>query len=308
MPLVVQAPPPGRAGGPDRSGPGPWDNDVVVHRVEADGRVERLATFDRAGVPTVARMSDGRLIAAFQSFPVDDDRHFDRVAVRMSSDDGRTWTSPEPIVVDGLEAGLARPFDPTLVPLPDGGIRLYFTSSRAPDVSASVPAIYSARSRDGVHYAFEPGVRFAVAGRIVIDCAVALHRGVFHLIAQDNGTHEQMMEAEREHRPLPGGFGYHATSADGLTFTRVADVTLPPQDRWLGNMQSDDGRLAFFGTGPGPWPVVSADGTTWERDRSASRVPGADPGAVRLRDRGWLIVATSPPRPGTPSDLRRNTR
>jgi hypothetical protein len=254
-------------------------------------------------------MPDGRLIAAFQSFPADDNRNFDRVAVRFSSDEGHTWTVPDPIVVDGLEAGLARPFDPTLVPLPDGRVRLYFTSNRSPGFGASVPAIYSGVSRDGIHYTFEPGVRFGVEARIVIDCAVALHRGVFHLISPDNGTTEELMATERERRPSPGGHGYHAVSDDGLRFRRIADVILPSQrDHWLGNMQSDDGRLVFFGTGPGPWPMSSEDGTSWERDPKAARVPGADPGIVRLKGGGWLVISTSPPRPGTPSDHGQNGR
>lgn len=292
---------------PDREGrPGPWDSDVIVYRLGENGRSQRLATFARAGVPTVARLQNGRLIAAFQHFPKDDDRNFDRVAVSFSNDEGRTWNEPEAIVAEGMEAGLARPFDPTLVPLPDGRIRMYFTSNRSPDFRRSTPAIYSAVSDDGVHYQFEPGIRFEVGGRIVIDCAVALHEGEFHLIVPDNGTAEQMAAEQRERRPPQGGgSGYHAISWDGLYFVRVADVTMPSRDKWLGNMQSDGNRLAFFGTGAGPWPVVSKDGTRWEVDGSAVRIPGADPGAVRLKDGGWLLLVTSPPRPGTASERNR---
>ncbi|MBI5693317.1 MAG: hypothetical protein HZC55_24830 [Verrucomicrobia bacterium] len=320
--LVASAQPTAPKRGPDHSGPGPWDQDVLVYRVEAGGRSEPLATFARAGVPTVARLRDGRLLAAFQHFPADDDRHFDRVAVCFSSDEGRTWTAPRPIAVDRMEAGLARPFDPTLVPLPDGRIRMYFTSNRSPDFRRSTPAIYSAISSDGVNFEFEPGVRFGIEGRIVIDCAVAWHDGRFHLFVPDNGTTEEF-RPEGGPRPKggpgspppgpgaprrepPGGNGYHAISGDGLTFERVADVKLPtPRDRWLGNVQSDDGRLVFFGTGPGPWPRVSADGVAWTTSEAPVRVPGADPGAVKLRDGSWLLLVTGPPRPGTPSALRR---
>jgi hypothetical protein len=290
---------------PDPTQPGPWDNDVVVYQVGRDGRMERLTVFERAGVPTVARLPDGRLIAAFQHFPQDDNRHFDRVAVRFSSDEGRTWSTAVPIIVDGMEPGLARPFDPTLVPLPDGRVRLYFTSNRSPDFRHSTPAIYSAISTDGLRYVFEPGVRFAVEGRLVIDCAVALHDGVFHLIVPDNGTAGDMMLGQQRREPPRGGSGYHAVSRDGLTFERVADIALPSRNRWLGNMQSDRGRLVFFGTGGGPWPVTSADGASWEPDTNPVPAPGADPGAVRLRDDSWLLVVTGPPRPGTPSDRRR---
>ena len=45
--------PPGQA---NRNRSGPWDNDVLVYRVAADGTAEKLATFERAGVPTVARL------------------------------------------------------------------------------------------------------------------------------------------------------------------------------------------------------------------------------------------------------------
>ena len=295
--------------GPDRNRPGPWDNDVLVYRVAAGGELEKLATFERAGVPTVARLKDGRLLAAFQSFPQDDNRNFDRVAVRFSSDEGRTWTKPEPIVVEGLEAGLARPFDPTLVPLPDGRVRLYFTSNRSADFRRSTPEIYSAISTNGIHYTFEPGVRFGIEGRVVIDCAVALHEGVFHLIVPDNGAAGDFMaRPQRGQQPI-GGSGYHAISKDGLKFERVADVKLSStRDRWLGNMQRDAGKLVFFGTGPGPWPVTSTDGATWQTTTTTTRVPGADPGVVKLRDRSWLLLVTSPPRPGTPSAERRASR
>ncbi len=42
-------------GQPNRSRPGPWDNDVLVYAVEKSGVVEKLATFPRAGVPRGGR-------------------------------------------------------------------------------------------------------------------------------------------------------------------------------------------------------------------------------------------------------------
>src|SRR5262249_29236716 len=146
--------------------------------------------------------------------------NFDRVAVRFSTDDGKSWTDPEPIAVDGMGNHLARPFDPTLVPLPDGRLRLYFTSNDRHDsrFAMSPPAIYSAVTSDGLHYIFEPGVRFSIEGRITIDCAAALHEGVYHLFVPDNGTAAEMEENQRRHEPPRGGTGYHAVSRDGLNF------------------------------------------------------------------------------------------
>lgn len=307
--LFAQDVPPAPGRQPDRNRPGPWDNDVIVYRISPGGSPEQLATFERAGVPTVARLKDGRLIAAFQNFPASDDRNFDRVAVRLSDDEGRTWSETKPIMVAGMEKGLARPFDPTLVPLPDGRVRLYFTSNRSPDFRRSPPAIYSAISTNGIDYAFEPGVRFGVEGRIVIDCAAALHGGMFHLIVPDNGTTGEFNGGQDRHQPPRGGTGYHATSQDGLKFERVADIQLPSdRDRWLGNLQSDGGKLVFFGTGPGLWPVQSTDGANWTTLHTSMRFRGADPGAVKLREGSWLLVVTGEPRPGTPSALQRNRR
>jgi hypothetical protein len=312
FPLMAQQPP----AGPGANRPGPWDHDVLVYRLTNEGRAAKLATFERAGVPTLARLKDGRIISAFQHFPKDDDRNFDRVAVRFSGDDGRTWTAASPITMDGMEAGLARPFDPTLVALPDGRVRLYFTSNRSPDFRRSTPAIYSAISTNGIHYGFESGVRFAVEGRIVIDCAAFLHGGMVHLIVPDNGTAEEFFGGMQRHEPPRGGTGYHATSTDGLKFTRVEDVKIPGNHRWLGNAVSDGKLITFFGSVThvpgnsnqhrgGVWSGTSKDGNTWQLSRILD-LEGADPGVVAARDGGWIVAVTGPPRPGTPTARQRS--
>ena len=286
--------------GPDRSRPGPWDNDVLVYRGGQNGTAEKLATFERAGVPTVARLKDGRLIAAHQHFPARNDADFDKVAVRFSADEGKEWTSPKVIRLTGLPEGMRFPFDPTLVPLPDGRVRLYFTSVKGRGFEEHMPAIYSAVSSNGFDYAVEPGTRFGVTGRFVIDCAVVLHAGVFHLFVPDNGTGDPPMN-RRDAPPRPenrprDGVGYHATSSDGLNFTRVEDVKIEGRRRWLGNAQSDGKVITFFGTGePGIWSATSADGQNWKLAETY-HIQGADPGAVKLKDGSWLLVATGPPR------------
>ncbi|MBM3882365.1 MAG: exo-alpha-sialidase [Verrucomicrobia bacterium] len=328
-------PPPVAPRGPDTSRPGPWDHDVLVYRLSGEGRVEQLATFERAGVPTVARLGDGRLMAAHQHFPANDEVNFDKVAVRFSADEGRSWTAAQVMQLAGLPEGMRFPFDPTLVPLPDGRVRMYFTSLRGRRFDEDRPAIHSAVSEDGVNYAFEPGARFGIEGRPVIDCAVVLHRGVFHLYAPDNGVGRVVGGPPRgrpadgarrprsdggpggtERRPPPPGIGgpgpadsgqrpppgtgYHATSLDGLTFTRQPDVTIEGQRRWLGNAQSDGRVITFFGTGePGLWRATSENGRDWQLGPSVPTGPGPDPGAVRLRDGSWLLLGTGPPRPGT---------
>jgi hypothetical protein len=271
--------------------PGPWDNDLWVYRVSPNFEVTRVETFPRGGVPTLARLTNNQLIAAHQHFPENDRTNFDKVAVRFSSDDGKTWRGPEVIRVKGLPERMRFPFDPTLVPLPDGRVRLYFTSLRGRRFEEDRPAIYSAISSNGVDYVFEPGVRFGIEGRPVIDCAVALHKGVFHLFA-----------------PNEMGTGYHATSRDGLSFVRTNDVRIDGRRRWLGNAQSDGKQITFFGTADDPrsslWMATSNDGHEWKIIESPI-LKGADPGAVRTEDGGLIVIGTGPPRPGTPSANRR---
>jgi hypothetical protein len=280
---------------------GPWDNDILVYRVTADGRSTRLATFERAGVSAIARLQDGRLIAAHQHFPADSDADFDKVAVRFSTDEGQSWTSARVIGLTGLPDGMRFPFDPTLVVLPDGRIRLYFTSLRGRRFDEDLPAIYSAVSTNGIDFVVEPGPRFGIAGRHVIDSAVALHDGVFHLFAPDNGPQPQRPGPASE-RPADGG-GYHATSRDGLAFTRVDDVRIAGRRRWLGNALSDGSAIRFFGTGePGVWTATSTDGRVWNNAVGLT-VPGADPGATAARGGGWIVTVTGPPR-GRPDPRR----
>jgi hypothetical protein len=286
------------AGRPNRSQPGPWNNDVLIYRVEANGAIEQVATFARAGVPTIARLRDGRLVALHQHFPADNDADFDKVAARFSSDEGRSWTDAVVIRVAGLPDGMRFPFDPTVVPLPDGRVRLYFTGTIGRRLDLAPPAIHSAISADAVSYTYEPGVRFSVTDRLVIDSAVTVHNGIFHLFAPDNGPAGRPPQPGPRGPSLEPGVGYHAVSQDGLTFVRQPDVRMPGGRRWLGNVVSDAGSLRFFGTGGrgGIWTATSDDGRAWVLSFPVD-APGADPGAIRLRDGAWLVIATGPPRP-----------
>lgn len=280
-------------------------NTLIVSRIvsgvaspaPADGASNELATFASADTSSVARLKDGRIALAFQGFPADDPRAFNRAAMRYSDDDGRTWTHGAPIAIDNLDASLAPPFDPTLVALPDGRVRLYFISFVARGLKPGTPptatAVYSAISTDGVRFAFEPGVRFAVEGRVVLDAAAALHQGVFHIVVPDNGTADEFLERRAKGEAQPGGNGYHAVSTDGLAFDRAADLSLPStRNRWWGNLLSDGDSLLFFGTGPGLWPLVSKDGMSWSVATKPVALTGVDPAVLRIHDEALLVVTT----------------
>lgn len=297
-PPPLQPPTPPTAPRADTSRPGPWDHDVHVYLVNERGGSTRAATFERAGVPTIARMADGRLIAAHQWFPKDDKDAFDTVAVRFSEEEGRTWSDPRSMVFMGLDEGARYPFDPTLVVLEDGRVRLFFTymvGSRK--FSEATPVIASATSDDGIHFTRDPGIRFAIADTPVIDCSAAKVGDTWHLVCP-------VMEGGSTR-------AYHATSSDGLSFTRREDLS--GDMRWLGCMVAVQGGAEFYGTrgpkarGVGLPVAQSTNALAWA-GATTLRVNGADPGVVYLPDGSRVAVVTGRARTGTASDRREPQR
>jgi hypothetical protein len=244
----------------------PWNRNLEIYRSGDGVNFAKAGTFvERAGVPNVILDASARLVAVFQWFPFDNRAAFDRVAVAFSGDDGKTWTKPVQMAVNGMPESLMRPFDPTVVQLADGRYRLYITSNeRGPQAK---PAIYSAISSDAVNYEFEPGARFAPADGAV-DCSVVFFEGEWHLWA-----HNQQANT---------GAGYHATSVDGLAFTQQAMVNVGAGRQWIGNAVVYRYALRYFGSGrDGIWWAASADGANWEL-ATAPGITAGDPSAVVL--------------------------
>jgi len=126
---------------------GRWNRDLV--RMESRDALNfnsPKVVIERAGVPSLARNSKDRLVMVFQWFPFDNQKAFDRMAVSFSDDEGVTWAKPELLEIVGYPEEYIRPFDPTVVSLPDGRLRLYFTvNQEGPD---GKPCICSAISND----------------------------------------------------------------------------------------------------------------------------------------------------------------
>lgn len=263
---------------------GPWNRDIAILR-SRDGlsfQNQRILV-ERAGVPHVVRSGD-TLIATFQWFPFDRREAFDRVAVAFSSDNGRTWTKPEPIVISGMPSHYQRPFDPTLAVLSDGSIRIYFTSSLTREMGPNqTTAILSAISDDGIHYHFEEGVR-AASDASPHDCSVVFWKEQWHLFANT-----------RIHK------GYHAVSPDGLNFEQLPDMLAPPGTQFIGNaLVLDSTTLRYYGARQGGtngvWSGTSKDGTTWKID-AGTRARGGDASVIRLADTEYLMLVCGEIRP-----------
>jgi hypothetical protein len=247
---------------------GPWDNDLMIARSK-DGlefKTQPGVFVSRAHVPTVAQGKSGRIIALFQWFPLEPRESFDRIAACFSSDNGKTWTKPKPIRISGIPGRYVRPCDPALVVLPDGRLRLYFTCDLR---DGRGPACLSALSDDGLNYECEPGIRFSAEGG-VLDPTVVRIAGKWHYYAP--GPH-------RSNR------NYHAVSSDGLNFKRAEDIVLR-DFRMLGGAVAVEGGCRFY---DGLRSAFSPDGYRWKIE-PGNRLPGPDPGVVRLKDGNFLAI------------------
>lgn len=260
---------------------GPWVRDLRIAVATAPDEWAGFTTFlPSAGVVSLARRPSGQLLAAFQWFPLDDLTAFDRVAVRSSPDGGRTWGPPAPVTIEGFPAGLQRPFDPTLAITPDGRVRLYFTSGAiVPPGQPQALGFYSAISTDGVSYTFEPGVRFH-PGTATVDCAVLWHGDLWHLVSPVLGS--------------PSLGAYHATSADGLSFTRLPDIPGSATGSWIGNLVAVGGVLRFYGGSPqGLWHASYLPGGGWSARTTLVELRGGDPAVIEAEPGRWLLIVTS---------------
>lgn len=256
--------------------PGPWYNDLYRSFSENGLGFEwpGKTVVRHGGVPSLTMAGDGRIFLTFQWFSFDSPQNFNRIAVTISSDGGKTWSDPQAIEIEGLPEGHSSPCDPMLVGLKDGRFRLYFTCSLHRGERART---LSAISEDGLHFRVEPGDRFADPENDVLDPAVVFFRGKWHYYA-----------------PIPGARdrAYHAVSEDGLNFRRLSDVDTGGI-AFLGCAVVDGDRLRFYGTGPGGvQSAISDDGERWAVERGVRLDGGADPGVVRSPSGKWLMVYT----------------
>ena len=261
---------------------GPWQSGLRV-AWSSDGRTFGPWSLfqDSSGVPSAVRWKGDTMVCAFQWFreprtaPT-----WDRVAVKFSYDAGRTWTEPTPIVMNNLPTGYQRPFDPTLA-VADGRLRLYFSSSDGMPMGGltSIVDTYSAISDDGINYTFEPGARYDVADRPLIDPAVVRFRGLWHYCAP---------------RGAPQEGANHAVSSDGLLFTPVPPYSSDTQHNWTGNyMLVDDTTMRFYGSGARLWYAESKDGAQWSPYKEIG-ITGGDPTVVRASSDEWFIIYVGP--------------
>ncbi|MBI4322533.1 MAG: protein kinase [Chloroflexi bacterium] len=178
------------------------------------------------------------------------------------------WTA-EATTVRGAPAGMVYG---NVIPLADGTFRLYYLAQNGPANRSAAQGrdivldglILSARSRDGVTFDQEAGVRFVAPGVSVLSAAQV--RDQWMLFYRISG--ESILQGAR--------------STDGLDFKRDANVAIPAP--WI-NVTEYDGLLRFLRfTWPPPRLQAhsSSDGVTWAAGEAldVSFQDGTGPAAV----------------------------
>jgi len=262
---------------------GPWNSPLKI-AWSTDGITFGPDTIfqDSSGVPCVIRWKGDTLIAAFQWFRAPNPSPtWDRVAVKFSYDNGISWTTPTPIIINGLPLNFQRPFDPTLTVIANDSIRIYYSSSDGiPMGLDSSVNTYSASGADGINYEFEPTPRVDVLTNKVIDPAVIRFNNSWHY-ASPIGAPQQG--------------AYHFISPDGINFSQVADIPSDMIHNWTGNyMVEDSSELRFYGTGQPLWYNSSPNGGAWNGFVNTN-IYGGDPSALKIGTNNYLIVFVGQP-------------
>ncbi len=267
---------------------GAWNNDLtMLSSTDGVTFTSPKTVVENGGVPSMTKGTDGTLYLVFQWFPTDDDDSFDKIATKKSTDNGKTWSDPELIVIDGFPAEYARPYDPTIAVGSDGKLHLFFTTgaTRMQDIAY----ITSAVGTDGVNFTWEPGSRLDVTDEPNYDCAAAELNGTWYLMTP--------------RWPEASGTGiinefYTTSSEDGITFKKGTQMTGASTDmNWTGNLLVEDDTLWFYGSGKnGMWRASSTDGNTWSAKSSLTMAQGgADPAIIKTDAGTYLIVSVTMP-------------
>ena len=218
-----------------------------------------------------------------------------RIGVYTSTD-GASWTQVS-------TASTPTPaFDPSVVALPDGTYRMYFTSpgSSGPGQACSGKQLKYATSNNLVTWTAQPNVLFSDLG-----C------GVPNVVRAGEGDYR--LYYVRGGRDVEHGT-YMATSTDGLTWTPRPGILTPKDMVDPSVVQLPDGSwlmlTADFPAGKSSGPFfqklyagTSADGFTWDFGDATPLYTGPpnegafDPDAVVMPDgsiRAWWAQGTSP--------------
>ena len=238
-----------------------------------------------ASAPDLILLPNDHLLAVFDYQDGSIEGGQSVLAASRSTDDGRAWSRPRPIVLAGMGTNAAPAAHGDLVLTPSGLVRLYFTTSdetgynRGPGTKCFVAC---AVTRNGIDYELDRQVR--------LDCerAADVHPSTVPMGSQ-LGLFVVGLSETRE-----GGAGGRVMtrqfiSPDGRRFRPG------PRVRWtgfIGNViETDRGVLRMFLSGRGDVRSMSStDGFRWRREPGVRVRNASDPAVIQLRSGEYLML------------------
>lgn len=213
--------------------------------------------------PEVIRLDDG----TYRMFA-----HRGTEIISFSSADGKSFTQDEGVRIQGSM--------PTLVKLPDGRLRMYFSAFPQNN-------IMSATSKDGTNFEIEPGVRLERGASGALDQAGLTHPGVLRM---PNGEYKMYYDGVSTLGAEAGPDAWtvmSASSPDGLAWTKDDGTRIPEicleigsfddevcvNGAWNVDPRIEDGEIVLYFSAEvdpieysGIWKATSADGLDFTTD------------------------------------------
>lgn len=258
---------------------------------EADGRV----LVDGATSPGLVRLPNGLLLAIFD---LEGDAGLPRVS--RSTDDGKTWSSPQRIRLQGAGQRVTAARHPELIVLSQREVRVYLTagpleSRHGRDDGDEQPAvILTGISRNGLDYRLDGEIRLDRRRELDVHTTAVRIRSQTHLYVQvlKAGVGESATAGELRHFVSMTGRRFRE-----LEPVRSGDVQFAGS---LVALRSGYVR-AYLAGADGIRSALSNDGKAFIPEAGLRMGGGTDATVVQLKDETWLMIYATKPVEGATS-------
>jgi hypothetical protein len=262
----------------------PWRQDLFMGMGDINNLGGKSFLIHGTATPSAVVRNDS-VVVYFNYFPPQNRQSFGKIFWIKSTDQGKKWSDPAPIVINDLPSLASYPISPQVVVLPSGKIKLYFLAKAT---QATHNSLYAALSNDGVNFTYDPTTSFQIENESLTAFTVAILGERMHLVAfTDQGALSQT--------------AYNAISYDTKVFTRLADLKIEDSFYGQSHLTTQGGQLYLIGSSNrGLWKSSSNDGNSWSSP-SYYGLPAQNPSAVYTGEK-YLLFYTDNPAPQTSAD------
>lgn len=242
-----------------------------------------------AAAPDVVVLKNGDVLAVFDYAKASDPDEATFLALSRSSDGGQTWSPAKRIHFAGAKGRATAARHGDLLQMPDGRLRLYFTSAierrrgRKSSRMGRLAVVRAAERRDGFNFRFDPRVKVRIAATgDVHPMSVWTQRQLHLYVADIGGQTSRSASAATRIR--------HLVSGDGRVFSRLHSAYVRDADFTGTIVPVDDGFRAYASSSAGVISLLSKDGRRWRREEGIRIPTGWDPAVAGLTDGSYVML------------------